>query len=203
MSCVKTLFHSASRSLRIDSHSPGERALDEVEGAPQLEEEREIARRPRPRRSRCAPARRSRRRAKRHGERRAALLRLALDQRVDLRHVAVIADVEQRRLEQPPRPRRSDAFLPSHGASRGPTRRASASRSCVRSPSVAPGASRTISSARAGLKGLPNTTSARALKNSRSDAQGWARHTRNVCRYTHQMPFADVTDCGPWRIEIC
>ena len=76
-----------------------ERALDEVEGAPQLEEEREIT----PGRFLVEAAVHEIRDEvvrEGHGQRRSGLLRLALDQRVDLRHVAVIADIEQRRLDQ-------------------------------------------------------------------------------------------------------
>ena len=71
--------------------------------------------------------------------------------------------------------------LPSHGASRGATRRASASGSWVRSPSFAPGASRTINAARCGLNGLPNTTSASAEKNSRSEGVRFLKR-RSTCK---------------------
>ena len=70
----------------------GERALDEMERAPQLEKEREKTHRALLRKA-AAHQIRDRVVAERHRERRAALSRLALDQRVELRHTAVVAHI--------------------------------------------------------------------------------------------------------------
>ena len=70
----------------------GQRALDEVEGAPQLEEEREDAQRALFRQA-AAQKLGDHVVGERHRERSAGLLRLLLDQRVELRHGAVVAHV--------------------------------------------------------------------------------------------------------------
>jgi hypothetical protein len=77
----------------------GQRAVDEIEGAPQLEEKRQI-----PPGGFLAEAALHQLAdhfvGERDGKRRPRLLRLPLDQRVDARHVAVVADIKQRGLDQ-------------------------------------------------------------------------------------------------------
>ena len=75
----------------------GQGALDEVEGAAQLEEEREDAQRALFRQA-AVQKFGNHVVGERYRERSADLLRLPLDQRVDLRHGAVVADVPKRRL---------------------------------------------------------------------------------------------------------
>jgi len=78
-----------------------ERALDEVERASQLEEQRKEARRALFGEAHLHQIA-QRVFAERSGERLAALMRLALDVRIELRHVAVIGDVKKRRLKELP-----------------------------------------------------------------------------------------------------
>ena len=75
--------------------APGERAVDEIEAAPQLVVEREVARRPLLVEAALHQAADDVL-AEGHRQRR-ALVRLLLDQRVEVRHRPVVADVEQRR----------------------------------------------------------------------------------------------------------
>ena len=77
----------------------GERAVDEVERAPQLEIKREVAHGAFFGQA-AAHQFRDRLVGERHRQRCAALHRLALDQRVELRNVAVIANVQQGRFQQ-------------------------------------------------------------------------------------------------------
>jgi len=75
--------------------------VDEVERAPQLEQKPEETQGALLDKA-CVHQLRDRLVGERHRERGARLLRLALDERVELRHVTVVADVEEGGLEQAP-----------------------------------------------------------------------------------------------------